>query len=273
MNVVIIGILGLLFLLTVYIVLVVLKVKFAYKSWVWLRKLFGKSLIDQATEACPGYKFSAFGYDTNDDRLWDIIAGECPVTPTNLNNTVPSTWTATDKAAWVAQAVSNCAPRYPADLLNSSVYKNDDIYRFATTIPCPKGDPATWSTDEGAWWDNMIKTRCPTFNAANLKTNQNKVDLVALPSCTVTDEFTKKLAKTWCPTLSDTLTPADYTRVAFTVHGCPVPPPFIGKGTTSTYEDKTFIFVSDTFVEILGRWHPYTYDQTSKIVKIGRAHV
>mgnify|MGYP006266498271 CR=1 FL=1 len=276
MNVVIIGILGLLFLLTVYIVLVVLKVKFAYKSWVWLRKLFGTSLIEQANTACPGYKFSAFGYDTNDDRLWDIIAGECPVTPTNLNNTVPSTWSATDKAAWVEQAVSNCAPRYPADLLNSNVYTNDDILRFATTIPCPKGDPETWSTGEGAWWDNMIKTRCPAFNAANLKTNQNKVDLVALPSCTVTDEFTKKLAKTWCPNLSDTLTNEQYTRIALTDHTCPVPSPLSGKNTISAYQDKPggdtnsyyFKFIDDITVTIDTGFSTtrstYTYNPISK---------
>jgi len=256
MNVVIIGILGLLFLLTVYIVLVVLKVKFVYKSWVWIRKLFGKSLIEQANTACPGYKFSAFGYDKNDERLWDIITGECPVTPTNLNNTVPSTWTATDKAAWIEQAVSNCAPRYPADLLNSSVYTNDDIYRFASTVPCPKGDPATWSTDEGAWWDNMIKTRCSTFDATDLKTNQNKIDFVSLPSCTVTDEFTKKLAKTWCPNLSDTLTNEQYSRIAFTDHTCPVNcvPKCVNlngktfaKTSTSEYDIYSITFTTTTY--------------------------
>lgn len=239
MNVVIIGGLGFLFLITLYIILLVLKISPVVKSWVWVRKLFGKSLIEQANTACPTYKFSDFGYDKDDDRLWDIIAGDCPVTPKGTYNTYVNTWTQSDKEEWIKLAASNCAPRYPAELLRSGIYSNDDIYKFASTVPCPKGDAATWSTAEGAWWDNMIKTRCSTFNIGNFKTNQNKVDFVALNSCTPGDDYTKKLALAWCPELPTTTTMDVYNTIAYGDHTCrtnctPVCVSLVGKTFTHT---------------------------------------
>ena len=157
-----------LLVLIVLVVMYIMKVKFMLKAVVWVKKLMGTSLKEQATETCPKSDFST--YADEDDELWDIIIDEekCPVKSTDTDtSTSTGELTRVQKVNLIS---SNCSDyKYDFIMGNGSRWDQEMLDKW---IKFPRGSceslqSYTFSDAEKSWLLTQLGTKCTSINPVN----------------------------------------------------------------------------------------------------------
>lgn len=158
-----------LLLLVVLVAMYVMKVKFVLKAVVWVRKLTGTSLKEQAAETCEDSDFSKYADD--DDELWDIIVDDtkCPGKTTDDTNNSTSTSTGEMTSVQKVNIITSNCSAYKSDFIqgNPSIWTQNRLDQWIKfqSGSCTSIDSYEFSSAEKSWLTTSLITKCPNLTS------------------------------------------------------------------------------------------------------------